>query len=165
MIVEGHGVSGAGEAGRREPVVRIRVKGLEEAERCRRILTAAGYAPELVLTHLVVRDAHPDQVNETLVRGGAFARVAAREHIGRLVAYLIDRQGRLADRGMNLKNLTGRVLEEAGLTDRYRLRPEPELVAGALALYEHLMASGAEPPSWERFLELFCLAANPSMGA
>jgi hypothetical protein len=141
-----------------EPIVRIRCKTPEEEQRCRAILEKASFAPEQSLTWLVVRNADPDAVNEALVKGGAFARVAAREQIARLIAYLIDRQGRLDDRGMNLKNLAGRVLEEAGLLERYALRPEPELVASAKVLYEQLMATAASFLPWSRYLELFCVA-------
>lgn len=140
-----------------EPVVRIRCKTPEEQARCLAVLGAAGYAPRVSLGWLVVPDAHPDRVNDALVAGGAHARVAAREQIGRLIGYLIDRQGDLAGRGPNLKNLCERVIAEAGLGARYAVRPEPELVAGAAALHEELLASGAGFLSWERFLERFCL--------
>jgi hypothetical protein len=142
----------------KEPIVRLRCRTPEEEARCRGILSAAGYEPETALTWLFVRDASPDAVNETLVAGGAFARVAVREQIARLVAYLIDRQGRLEDRGMNLRNLAGRVLEEGGLTGRWGLKDDGSLVSAAQALYEHLMATAASFVTWERFLELFCLA-------
>lgn len=150
-----------------EPVVRIQTKSPEELARCRDILTRAGYAieesgPTRLPTvgaptpvWILVRDAHPDAVNEELVKGGAFARVAAREQIARLLAYLIDRQGQLADRAMNLRNLAGRVLEEAGLADRYALKADAELVQGSLELYERLMATGAGFVKWEEFLSLF----------
>ncbi len=144
-----------------EPVVRLRCKTPEEEGRCRAILEAAGYAPESSLTWLVVRDASPDAVNEALVAGGAFSRVAVREQIARLVAYLIDRQGRLDDRAMNLRNLAGRVLEEGGLEARYGLRDDAALVAAAKALYENLMATAASFVTWERYLEAFCLTKVP----
>ncbi|BDG10441.1 hypothetical protein [Anaeromyxobacter paludicola] len=140
-----------------EPLVRIRCKTPEEEARCVAALTRAGYAPRSALTWLVVPDAHPDRVNEALVAGGAHARVAAREQIGRLIGYLLDRQGDLAGRAANVKNLCERVLSEAGLADRYALRPEPELLAGAAALHAELVATAGGFVSWERFLELFCL--------
>ncbi|HZZ85414.1 MAG TPA: hypothetical protein VFE30_12825 [Anaeromyxobacteraceae bacterium] len=139
-----------------EPVVRIRCKTPEEQGRCLAVLGAAGYAPRISLGWLVVPDAHPDRVNEALVAGGAHARVAAREQIGRLVGYLLDRQGDLAGRGANVKNLCERVISEAGLGERYSVRPEPELLAGAAAVHEQLLATGGGFVSWERFLELFC---------
>jgi hypothetical protein len=143
-----------------EPIVRIRCRTPEEEARCRTILETAGFQPEMSLTWLVVRDAHPDIVNEVLVKGGAFARVAAREQIARLVAYLIDRQGKLDDRAMNIKNLAGRVLEEAGLTQRYTLRTDAEMVASAKDLYERLMATAAGFIPWEDFIQLFCVAQD-----
>jgi hypothetical protein len=139
-----------------EPHVRIRCKSPEETARCQDILTRAGFAPELSLTWLVVRDAHPDAVNEALVKGGAIARVAARDQLGKLIGYLLDRQGRLSDRASNLKHLTVGVIEDAGLRERYRPKGPDALVAGALALYEQLMATQGGFVSWERFLELFC---------
>lgn len=137
-------------------MVRIRCRTPEEQARCLAVLGAAGYAPRVVPGWLVVLDAHPDRVNEALVAGGAHARVAAREQIGRLVGYLIDRQGDLAGRGANLKNLCERVIAEAGLGERYAARPEPELAAAAGAAHEELLATGAGFLSWERFLERFC---------
>jgi len=138
-------------------VVRIRCKTPEEEARCVAALTRAGYAPRSSLTWLLVPDAHPDRVNEALVAGGAHARVAVREQIGKLIGYLLDRRGDLAGRAANVKNLCERVISEAGLGDRYALKPEPDLLAGARALHEELLATGAGFVSWERFLELFCL--------
>jgi hypothetical protein len=49
-----------------------------------------------------------------------------------------------------------RVLEDGGLVARYRPRPAPALLAGAAAVYEHLLATGAAFVSWDRFVEIFC---------
>jgi hypothetical protein len=113
--------------------------------------------PEASLTWLVVRGAHPDDVNALLVAGGALSRVAAREAIAKLVGWLIDRQGALAGRERNVKALVERVLSDAGLAGRYAPRTDPELLDSARALYEELMADGAPFLAWERFIELFCL--------
>jgi hypothetical protein len=104
----------------------------------------------------VVRDADPDAVNEALAAGGADPRVAVRVRIGQLVGWLIDRQGRLQGRGANVQALVSRVIEEGGLGARYRPKPADALLAGAAALHEQLMASGAGFVPWERFLALFC---------
>ena len=141
--------------GPREPVVRIRCTPEEEA-RARAALARAGFAAERSLTWLVVRDADPDAVNEALAAGGADPRVAVRVRVGQLVGWLLDRQGRIDGRGANVQALVSRVLEEGGLTARHRPKPAPALLAGAAALYEDLMATGAGPVSWERFLALFC---------
>jgi hypothetical protein len=143
-----------------EPVVRIRCPGQEEQARAAAVLRRAGLEPQASLTWLVVRDADPDAVNDALAAGGTLARVAAREQIGKLVGWLIDRQGDLAGREVNVRNLCARVLSEAGLASRHGLRDTAELVEGALALYEQLMATGAGFVSWERFLELFCRRAG-----
>jgi hypothetical protein len=142
---------------RTEPVVRIRCRSPEDAVRSRRILEAAGLAPEESLTWLVVRDAHPDAVNLLLVEGGALGRTIVREDIGKLVGWLIDRQGVLAGRARNVKSLVERTLANAGLAQRYAPRPDDELMASALALYRTLMAEGAPLVTWDRFLELFCV--------
>lgn len=142
---------------RTEPVVRIRCPTPEDAARCRRLLEAAGLTPEESLTWLVVRDAHPDAVNRLLVEGGAVGRAVAREAIGKLVGWLIDRQGVLAGRARNVKSLVERTLADAGLAQRYAPRPDEELLASAEALYRALMAEGAPFLSWDRFLELFCV--------
>jgi hypothetical protein len=141
-----------------EPLVRIRCASAEEAGRCAAILERAGLRPQTSLLWLVVRDAHPDRVNALLVEGGATSRVVAREQIGRLVAYLLDRQGALSDRGQNLENLVGRVLTEAGLAGRWAPLPQASLVTSALELYRELMSGRAGLVSWERFLRLFCAA-------
>ena len=147
---------------RPEPVVRIRTPTPDDGARCRRILQAAGLAPEESLTWLVVRDRDPDEVNALLVAGGALGRVVAREAIAKLVGWLIDRQGALTGRERNVKALVERVLSDAGLAQRYAPKPEPELLAPACALYEHLMAEGAPFLPWERFLEMFCVERRPA---
>jgi hypothetical protein len=141
--------------------VRIRCPPEEEA-RCRAALARAGFAAERSLTWLLVRDAAPDAVNEALAAGGAEVRVAARERIGQLVGWLLDREGKLDGRGVNVQTLVRRVLEDGGLTARYAARPIPELLASAAALYEQLMSTGAGHVAWDRFVELFCVPADPS---
>jgi hypothetical protein len=143
---------------RTEPVVRIRCPSPEDAARCRRILEAAGLAPEESLTWLVVRDAHPDAVNLLLVEGGALGRTIVREDIGKLVGWLIDRQGALAGRARNVKSLVERTLANAGLTQRYAMRADDALLASAETLYRALMSEGAPMVTWDRFVELFCVA-------
>ena len=140
-----------------EPVVRIRTPSPQDASRCRRVLEAAGLAPEESLTWLVVRHRDPDEVNRLLVEGGALGRVAAREAIAKMIGWLIDRQGALAGRERNVKALVERVLSDSGLAQRYGLRPDAELLASASGLYEHLMEHGAPFLPWERFLEMFCV--------
>jgi hypothetical protein len=135
--------------------VRIRCEPEDEA-RCRAALARAGFEAERSLQWLVVRDASPDAVNEALVAGGALPRVAVRARIGQLVGWLIDREGKLANRGVNVAALVSRVLEEGGLAARYRPRQEPELLRAAAGLYEHLLATGAGFFSWDRFVEEFC---------
>ncbi|HYG69212.1 MAG TPA: hypothetical protein VD838_16190 [Anaeromyxobacteraceae bacterium] len=98
---------------RREPIVRIRSTPDDDA-RAVAALARAGFAAERSLTWLVVRDADPDAVNEALVVGGATVRVAIREGIGRLVGWLLDREGRLDGRLQNVKTLARRVLEDGG---------------------------------------------------
>lgn len=141
---------------RAEPVVRVRCPPEEEA-RCLAALARAGFAAERSLTFVVVRDASPDEVNEALAAGGAGVRVAVRERIGQLVGWLLDRQGRLEGRGVNVEALVRRVLEDGGLTARYAARPVPELLASATTVYEELMASGAARVTWDRFVEAFCV--------
>lgn len=141
---------------RPEPVVRIHCRSPEDEARCRRILEARGLSPETVLTWLVVRQADPDMVNEALVEGGAIGRVAARERIGQLLGWLIDRQGDVAGRARNVRSLVERVLGDAGLGARYAPREDRALVASAQALFEELLASGGGFVSWERFVALFC---------
>lgn len=141
---------------RREPVVRIRCPAEEEA-RCRAALASAGFDAERSLTWLVVRDADPDAVNEALAAGGAAPRVVVRERIGVLLGWLLDKQGRVEGRAVNVRALVGRVLDEGGLQDRYAPRADDAaLLAAARELYGELMASGAALVRWGRFLELFC---------
>jgi len=139
-----------------EPVVRIRCPSPEDAAGARALLGAAGLAAEEQLTWLAVRDADPDAVNEVLVAGGALGRAVAREQVGRLLGYLVDRQGDLAGRGPNLHQIVSRGLAEAGLSARYRPRPEPELLHAAAALHEQLVAGGGGFVAWERFVTAFC---------
>ena len=139
-----------------EPLVRIRCPSPEEEGRARAVLEAAGWRPERSLTWLVVREADPDAVNQALVDGGAAARVAAREQLGKLLGWLLDRQGDLGGREVNVRNLCARVLSEAGLAGRHALKDEAALVEAARALTEQLLATGAGFVSWERFLFLFC---------
>lgn len=127
----------------------------------RTALSRAGLEAERSLTWLVVRDADPDAVNEALAAGGADPRVAVRVRIGQLVGWLIDRQGQLEGRAANVQALVSRVLEEGGLAARHRPKPAAALLAGASALHEQLMATGAALVSWGRFLELFCDPAAP----
>ena len=141
----------------REPVVRIRCPSPADEERCRAILSAAGLVPETSLTWLLVRDAHPDVVNRLLVEGGAHGRTVVRESIGKLIGWLIDRQGALEGRARNVKSLVERTLADGGCAGRYVVRDDAALVAAAQALYRQLMADGAPFVSWERFLELFCV--------
>jgi hypothetical protein len=151
---------------RNEPVVRIRCEPEDEA-RCRAALTRAGLEAERSLTWLVVRDASPDAVNDALVAGGARARVAVRARIGQLIGWLLDREGRLEGRGVNVAALVSRVLEEGGLAARYRPRPEPELLRAAAALHEHLLSTGAGFVSWDRFVGELCeeKEEDPSTGS
>ena len=140
-----------------EPVVRIRCPSPADEARCCAIMSAAGLAPEASLTWLVVRDAHPDVVNRLLVEGGAHGRTVVRESIGKLIGWLIDREGALEGRARNVKSLVERTLADGGLAGRYAPRDDAALVAAAQALYRQLMAEGAPFVSWERFLELFCV--------
>ncbi len=139
-----------------EPVVRIRCRSPEDEARCRRLLSAKGLVPESSLTWLVVRDADPDAVNEALVAGGALGRVAARERIGQLIGWLLDREGDLGGRARNVRSLVERVLSDAGLAHRYAPRDDESLLVSARALHEDLLASGAGFVCWNRFLGLFC---------
>ena len=141
----------------RESVVRIRCPSPADEARCRGVLSAAGLAPETSLTWLVVRDAHPDAVNRLLVEGGAHGRTVVREAIGKLIGWLLDRQGAVEGRARNVKSLVERTLADGGLAGRYAVREDTELVAAAQSLYRQLMAEGAPFISWERFLELFCV--------
>jgi hypothetical protein len=140
-----------------EPVVRLRCAGPEDEVRCRRILEAAGLRPEASLAWLVVRDADPDAVNEALVAGGARGRVAARERIGQLVGWLIDRQGDLAGRARNVRSLVERVIADAGLKERYAPRDDDALLAAAAELFERVLAEGAPFLPWGRFVAAFCV--------
>jgi hypothetical protein len=109
----------------------------------------------------VVRDASPDLVNEALVAGGAVSRVVVRARIGQLIGWLLDKEGKLEGRGVNVAALVGRVVEEGGLAARYRPRPEPELLRAAAALHEHLVATTAGFYAWDRFVEDFCEERKP----
>lgn len=145
-----------------EPLVRIRCASPEDEARCRRLLEAAGHAPESSLTWLVVRCADPDGVNRLLVAGGAIGRVVVREQIGKLIGWLIDRQGELEGRSRNVKSLVERVLAGGGLAQRYAPKPEPALLAAARQLHERLMAEGAPFVSWGDFVALFCEPVPPA---
>jgi hypothetical protein len=140
---------------RTEPVVRIRCEPEDEA-RARAALARAGLQAERSLQWLVVRDASPDVVNEALVAGGAAPRAAVRVRIGQLLGWLLDKEGRLEGRGVNVAALVSRVLDDGGLASRYRPRAEPQLLAAAAALHEHLVATGAGFVSWDRFVADFC---------
>ena len=120
------------------------------------MLSRAGFSPERSLTWLVVRDASPDAVNDALAAGGAEPRAAVRVRIGQLLGWLLDRQGAIQGRGANLTALVSRVLDEGGLSARYRPQPEAVLLSRAAGVYEHLMATGAAFVSWDRFVDLFC---------
>lgn len=148
-----------------EPVVRIRTPSPEDAARCRAILSAAGLAPEESLSWLVVRDASPDAVNDLLVAGGALGRTVAREQVGKLLGYLLDRQGDLAGRGPNLAQIVRRTLAETGLAARYAPRGEAELLAAAAGLHEHLLATAGGFVPWERFVREFCAPASRAPAA
>jgi hypothetical protein len=143
-----------------EPLVRIRCASPEDEARCRRILEAAGHAAEPSLTWLIVRDADPDEVNRILVAGGALGRVAVREQIGKLIGWIIDRQGELEGRSRNVKSLVERVLAGGGLAQRYAPKPEPALLAAARELEERIMAEGAPFLTWGDFVALFCEPAT-----
>jgi hypothetical protein len=80
-----------------------------------------------------------------------------RERIGQLVGWLLDREGKLAGRGVNVETLVRRVIDEGGYGARYASRPIPELLASAAALHEDLMTSGAAMVGWPRFVALFCV--------
>lgn len=144
-----------------EPVVRIRCASAEDEARCRRALGSAGLAPESSLTWLVVRDADPDEVNRVLVAGGALGRVAVREAIGKLIGWLIDRQGSLAGRSQNVKNLVERTFSDGGLAARWGPRPDGELLGAAQALYGRILSEGAPFLSWSEFLDLFARPRAP----
>jgi hypothetical protein len=144
-----------------ESVVRIRCANPADAERCKALLRDAGHPPEESLTWLVVRGANPDAVNAVLVAGGALGRVVVREAIGKLVGWLVDRQGELAGRGRNVKSLVERVIADAGLKERYAPRDEAELLAAAQDLYEQLLATGAAMVTWDAFVERFLVARQP----
>jgi hypothetical protein len=146
-----------------EPIVRIRCPPEEEA-RCLAALSRAGFTGERVLTWVVVREAPLDAVNEALVAGGAAVRVAARERLGQLVGWLLDRGGKLEGKAVNVEALVSRVLETAGLAGRYRPRPGPELLAAARDAYERLLATGAGLLRWDDFVERFC-EEKPAGGA
>ena len=96
-------------------------------------------------------------VGASLAAGGAKVRVAVRERLGQLVGWLLDREGRLEGRGVNVEALVRRVLEDGGLSARYAARPVPELLAAAAAVHEELLASGAAMVTWDRFVAAFCV--------
>lgn len=139
-----------------EPLVRIRSPDAGDAARCRAILAGGGLVAEESLTFLVVRDADPDRVNELLVAGGARGRAVAREQVGRTIAWLLDHGAELAARGPTLQQLVKRALAETGLAARYAPRGEAELVAGAAALHEQLLATAGGFVSWEAYVGAFC---------
>lgn len=140
-----------------EPLVRIRCPSPEDAALVRALLAAAGFAAEEQLTWLVVRSADPDAVNDLLVAGGALGRTVARVQVAKLVGYLIDRQGDLAGRGANLRQLVQRTVTDAGLSARYAPRDEGALLLAGAATYERLMATGAGRVPWERFVAEYCV--------
>ncbi len=142
-----------------EPVVRIRCPPEEEA-RCLTALSRGGFTGERVLTWVVVRNAPVDQVNEALVSGGAAVRVAARERLGQLVGWLLDRAGKLDGKAVNVEALVSRALEDAGLTARYRPRSSPELLAAARDEHERLLSTGAAMLRWDDFVDRFCAAKD-----
>jgi hypothetical protein len=73
-----------------------------------------------------------------------------------LVGWLLDHGGRLEGRGVNVETLVARVLEDAGLTGRYRPRPISELLRAAAEEHERLLATGAALLRWDDFVERFC---------
>jgi hypothetical protein len=111
--------------------------------------------PESSLTWLVVRDADPDDVNRLLVAAGAHGRVVVREGIGKLIGWIIDRQGALSGRARNVRSLVERTLSDGGLAARWVPRSDEELVAAAQALHARVMAEGAPFLPWGEFLALF----------
>ena len=141
---------------RREPVVRIRTAGAEDEARCRALLEAAGLAPEAQLTWLAVRDASPDEVNDLLVAGGAHGRAVARERLGQLVGWLIDREGDVEGRARNVRSLVERTLADTGLASRWAPRGDDALLAAARALHARILAESAPFVSWEEFTAAFC---------
>lgn len=144
-----------------EPLVRVRCASPEDEVRCLRLLEAAGLGPEKVLTRLVVRSADPDEVNRLLVAGGAQGRVVVREQMGKLIGWLIDRQGAFEGRSRNVKSLVERVIGEGGLAERYAPKTEQALLGAARVLYERLMAEGAPHLAWADFVGLFCDERSP----
>jgi hypothetical protein len=148
-----------------EAVVRIRCPTPADAERCRAALRGAGYTPEDSLTWLVVRNANPDAVNATLVVGGALGRVVVREQIGKLVGWILDRQGDLGGRARNVKSLVERVVGDAGLKERFAPREEEALLAEAGEVYERLMATGAAMLTWDEFVDRFLQPRSPAPSA
>lgn len=142
-------------------MVRIRCTGPEDVERCQRALAALGLAVEpqvIPISGLAVRDANPDDVNEALVAAGAHGRAIARERIGQLVGWLIDRQGDLDGRARNVKALVERVIGDSGLKERWAPKDDEALLAAARAAHERLLAEGAPLLSWDAFVDAFCVA-------
>jgi hypothetical protein len=146
---------------RTEPLVRIRCPPEEEA-RCLAALSRGGFTGERVLTWVVVRNAPVDEVNEALVSGGAAVRVAARERIGQLVGWLLDRAGKLDGKAVNVEALVSRAIDDAGLGARYRPRSGQELLAAAREEHERLLDSGAAMLRWDDFVDRFCAAKPPA---
>jgi hypothetical protein len=142
-------------------VVRIRCADAADEARCRAALERLGLSPEaqlIPMAGLVVRDASPDDVNEALVAAGARGRAVARERIGQLVGWLIDREGELDGRVRNVRSLVERVLSDAGLKERWTPRDDDALLAAARALHERIQAEGAPFVSWDAFVDAFCVA-------
>jgi hypothetical protein len=139
-----------------EPLVRVRCAGPGDEELCRRALEARDLAPEASLTWIVVRNAAPDEVNEALVAAGAHGRVVARERIGQLIGWLIDREGRLEGRARNVRSLVERVVGDAGLQGRYAAKGDEALLAAAAALHARIVAESAPFVPWDAFVDAFC---------
>jgi hypothetical protein len=79
-----------------------------------------------------------------------------RERIGQLVGWLLDREGRLEGRAVNVEALVRRVLDDGGVAGALRPKPPEALLAAARDLHEHLISTGAGFVSWERFVGAFC---------
>jgi hypothetical protein len=129
----------------------------EQEARARAALQARGLQAERSLTWLVVREADPDAVNEALASGGAPVRVAVRERIGALLAWVLDHGGRAEGHEAALERLVRRVLEEGGLAARYAPREPAALCTAAADLHERLMSSGAALVTWPAFVEACCV--------
>jgi hypothetical protein len=161
MPEDGSGEGGTAPPKRKEPVVRIHFADAADEARCRRALERLGLVVEaqlIPMAGLAVRDASPDEVNEALVAGGARGRTVARERIGQLVGWLIDREGDLEGRVRNVRSLVERVLSDSGLKERWAPRDDAALLAAARALHERIQAEGAPFVSWDAFVDAFCVA-------